>query len=143
MRSLTIAEIISKSLSRSKRWHETQQPWTTSDWATALAGEGGELSGAILGLIVAEHVGELCNAVKKLRRIETGAPNINLDPGRQISSREEAILKIGQEMADILLYMPSLANELGIDLEANIKVTFNTKSIEYGFPERLGREDAQ
>lgn len=129
MASLTFAELISKSESRSLRWHQASQPWTPADWAIAVFGE----------------VGEMCNALKKLNRILTNAPNIN-EPGRQLSTIEEAKDAIGDEIADYIIYTPCLAASLGIDLEKHIIRKFNQKSEEYGFPERLdltsGMEEA-
>lgn len=148
--SLTIAELMEKSLSRGQRWHEADQPWKIADWGIAMTGEGGELAEAVLKyfqvatatLEVLKHAGEAGNAIKKLRRIETAAPNIN-DPGRQIYTLEAAKQKIGQEVADMILYVPQLVALLDIDLERALCETFNAKSIEYGFPERLGEKDAQ
>lgn len=139
--SLTFAELREKSLSRTKRWHEKSEPWAPSDWAIAAAGEGGELVDAVLDLcmlvmIIKGHEGQALNALKKLRRIQTDAPNLN-EPDRHLKSVKEATNKIAQEMADWILYLPQLADSLGIDLEEAVKRTFNNKSIEYGFPERL------
>lgn len=118
---LTFDYVIKKSLSRSTRWHNGSiDKWSISDWAVALAGE----------------VGELCNAVKKLNRIETGAANIN-SPGRQLETREAAIIAIAEELADVFLYMPMLAARIGVDLRAEIVKKFNATSAKYNFPEKL------
>jgi NTP pyrophosphatase (non-canonical NTP hydrolase) len=122
---LTINRVSVKSLSRCKRWHhDGVKIWSVSDWAVAFAGEAGEV----------------CNAVKKLRRIEDECANIN-EPGRQLSSRGEAVSKIGDELGDTFLYMVLLAAKLDIDLPAHIAKVFNKKSEEYGFPERLVTAD--
>lgn len=126
--SLTLEEIRLASISRSKKWHEKEQPWDLRDWIIATVGE----------------LGELCNVQKKKRRIETGAPNINTEPGRQISDQYEARLKMLYEAADTFLYLQIVAESAreGYEyqlptFEEAIKHVFNTKSVEYGFPERL------
>jgi NTP pyrophosphatase (non-canonical NTP hydrolase) len=107
--------------SRCKRWHKGGlEEWSVTDWATAMMGEAGEM----------------CNAIKKLRRIETDALNIN-EPGRQFTDRKTAVESIAKEMGDTLIYMDLLAQRLGVDLEKSIIEVFNQKSKEYGFPERL------
>jgi NTP pyrophosphatase (non-canonical NTP hydrolase) len=82
------------------------------------------------------EAGEACNAIKKLRRIETGAPNLN-EPGRQLTERNAAITAIGEELADTAIYMELLAQRLGINLADAIVKKFNSVSKRYGFPERL------
>lgn len=140
---VTLRDVINASVSRGDRWLAGTE-WTAADYAAAVAGEAGELAGAVIDLLEIEiktliiqyRVGEMSNAVKKLRRIENEMRNLN-EPGRQLATREEAIRKVGQEMADTILYLPQLAKKLGIDLEARVRETFNAKSEEYGFPERL------
>ena len=119
--SLTFKRLYEVAATRSVRWHGALDAWSPSDWAVALAGE----------------VGELCNAVKKWNRIRDGAANVN-DAGRMITSEAEAVAKIGDELADVIIYAPSLAARLGIDLEAVVAAKFNAVSERYGFPERLG-----
>ena len=108
------------NLQRCERWHDIND-WSPADWAVAMAGEAGEV----------------CNAIKKLKRIKDGIANISRDPSRQLNTEKEAIAKIGEELADTFLYLDLLAQRLGIDLEAEIVVKFNKVSEEYGFPERL------
>lgn len=121
MSYLTLRAIAAANTARMLRWH-SEDTWSSSDWACAFAGEAGEV----------------CNAVKKLRRVEDGYANIN-DPGRTLATREEAVAAIGEEMADTLLYMLLLANNLGIDVEAEVVKKFNATSERYGFPDRLTR----
>ena len=98
---------------RCHRWHG-DKPWRLADWAVALSGE----------------VGELCNVIKKLKRIEDGVQHIGLD--------EDALrVEIGRECADVFLYLDLLAAHAGIDLSEAIKEKFNEVSIKYGFPDRL------
>lgn len=87
-------------------------------------------------MAMAGEAGEVCNAVKKLRRLEDNIASIN-EPDRQLATRQEAITKIGHELADTFLYIDLLASRLGINLTEQIVAVFNAKSTEYGFPERL------
>jgi NTP pyrophosphatase (non-canonical NTP hydrolase) len=119
--SMSFAGLRAANASRCKRWHKGGlEEWSATDWATAVMGEAGEM----------------CNAIKKLRRIETDALNIN-EPGRQFTDRKTAVESIAKEMGDTLIYMDLLAQRLGVDLEKSIIEVFNQKSEEYEFPERL------
>lgn len=117
MKPLTFPEISEASESRSNKWIPGGiHGWTPERWSNALAGEAGEV----------------CNAVKKLNRIEDGLTGNN-----QGATAEEQIEKIGEEIADLILYAVPLALRLGIDIDAKVRDKFNSTSIKYGFPERL------
>lgn len=116
---LTFQDLRNANISRLQKWHAGKE-WSVTDWSNASAGE----------------LGEMCNAIKKLRRIEDELPNIN-ERERQISSKEQALDMIAEELADTIIYLDLLANHLGIDIAMAIKYKFNKKSEEYGFPERL------
>ncbi len=106
---------------RAERWHKGGIfEWSVSDWAMAMAGEAGEV----------------CNAVKKLRRIQDDLPNIS-DSDRQLSTAKAAVDAIGEELADTFIYLDLLAQRLDIDLLDVIVKKFNKVSERYGFPERL------
>jgi NTP pyrophosphatase (non-canonical NTP hydrolase) len=118
---LTFHALAMANVSRSQRWHKGGlDEWSVTDWSNAVAGE----------------VGEACNAIKKLRRVEDEIANIS-DPGRGLASRAEAIAAIGGELADTAIYLDLLAQRLGLDLGAEIVAKFNKTSEKYGFPERL------
>lgn len=122
MTALTFAEVTAANIARCDRWHKGGlTDWSVADWAVAMAGEAGEV----------------CNAVKKLRRVEDDIANIS-DPDRQPSTKAEAVAKIGEEIADTFLYLNLLAARLGIDLPSEIIAKFNATSVRYGFPERIG-----
>lgn len=107
---------------RANRWHKGGLvEWSPLEWAGAMAGEAGEA----------------CNAAKKLKRIDGEIANINLEAGRSLTNRDEACLKVGDEVADTIIYAVLLAEAVGIDVEEAIRRKFNQKSEEYGFPERL------
>lgn len=118
--SLTFAELSDKAWSRSLRWLSARN-WSPSDWAVAVAGEAGEL----------------CNAVKKWNRVRDGMANLN-EPGRRVEGDADLRAKVGEELADVVIYAPSMAAALGIDLEAEVVRKFDSVSELYGFPERLG-----
>lgn len=117
-REVNIDTISAINLARCNRWHPGGlDEWSVSDWAVAMAGEAGEV----------------CNAVKKLRRVEDSLAQVT-GP----STREQAIREIGDELADTYLYLDLLAHRLGIDLPEAITRKFNAVSVKVGFPERLG-----
>ncbi|HUU24801.1 MAG TPA: MazG-like family protein [Methyloceanibacter sp.] len=119
---LTFRQVTEANVVRCDRWHDGGlNDWSVSRWALAMAGEAGEV----------------CNAVKKLNRIEDGISSIS-DPDRQLSTRQESVAKIGEELADTFLYLNLLAARLGIDLQDEVIAKFNATSERYGFPERLG-----
>lgn len=121
MSLLTFAELRGQNATRCNRWHSGGiDEWSVSDWAVAMLGEAGEAA----------------NAIKKLRRVETGVLSLN-EPGRQLTDRNTAIAAIGEEIADTLIYLDLLALRLGLNLEELVVAKFNKVSERYGFPERL------
>lgn len=119
--SLTFRMLADANRLRADRWHHGDMNlWSPNDWAVALAGE----------------VGEACNALKKLRRVEDGIAQVS-DEGRLLDSRAKAIAVIAEELADTMLYLDLVAQRLGIDLEAATIAKFNSVSAKYDFPERL------
>lgn len=91
--------------------------WSVADWSNAAAGE----------------MGEVCNEVKKLKRIETGMQQ----HGNVPVSREAAIARVGKEIGDTTIYLNLLAARCGLTLQECIRVAFNGVSEREGFPERL------
>ena len=81
--------------------------WSPTDWACAMAGEAGEV----------------CDAVKKLRRLDHGT-NTEKDP----QTVGEAIADIGEEIADTIMYLDLLAARLGIDIPTVVQAKFNKVS---------------
>jgi NTP pyrophosphatase (non-canonical NTP hydrolase) len=120
-KALTFQEVRAVNVARCNRWHPNGlASWSVADWAVAMAGEAGEV----------------CNAVKKLRRVEDDLANLN-DGDRHLDTRVKAVAQIGEEIADTFLYLNLLAARLGIDLESEVIAKFNSVSEKYGFPERL------
>jgi len=117
MVSQTLSAISATNRDRCVRWHGAGMPWTASDWSNALAGE----------------TGELCNIVKKIRRIETGVLHSYNTP-----DMVTLIDKLKDEVADVFLYLDLVAYHFGLDLESCIIRKFNMVSEAQNFPERLG-----
>lgn len=80
-------------LERAKIWHPGGlTDWTVSDWTVATAGEAGEV----------------CNAIKKLKRVEQ---KISQKHGPQ--DLRSAQLELGTEVGDTYLYLDLLAQRIG------------------------------
>ena len=84
-------------------------------WTTALAGE----------------VGELCNMIKKLQRVEKGGA----DGGSSYTAKDITKEMLKEEIGGIAIYLDLLASLLEIDMEDAIIDTFNSKSARMGFPQ--------
>lgn len=120
--TLTLKALQAINTLRARRWHAGGlTEWSPLEWAAAMAGEAGEA----------------CNAAKKLKRITDQIANINLEEGRSLTDRAIACEKIGEEVADTIIYGVLLAEAVGQDIEAVVIRKFNQKSEEYGFPERI------
>lgn len=92
------------NLARCKQWHDPYV-WSLSDWATAVTGE----------------LGEACNIIKKLNRLNGGIQQLT----NEGKSREEFIDMLAKEIADTFTYLDLLAQVAGIDLEKSIIDKFN------------------
>jgi NTP pyrophosphatase (non-canonical NTP hydrolase)/uncharacterized coiled-coil DUF342 family protein len=112
--ALSVREMQAINARRSARWMAGSPGWTTLEIAGELAGE----------------VGELANVCKKLRRSEMGVP------GNKVSD-EVLFQQARGEMADVMIVLMLTASKLGIDLQDAVCATFNAKSEQMGFPERL------
>ena len=110
-----------KSILRANRWHEGDfKSWSGLEWAGALCGEAGEAA----------------NVAKKLKRLEDEIQGNGASEHR-FDTRDELVQKLGRECADVFLYLVLLAARYDIDLSTKVVDTFNAKSVEMGFPERL------
>jgi NTP pyrophosphatase (non-canonical NTP hydrolase) len=114
---LSFQKFAATAKTRAERWFPIKQ-WSGSDWATALAGE----------------VGEVCDVIKKLNRADIGRPGKNDPP------RAELEVELGRELADVLTYAQLTAHRYGIDLAEALVEKFNAVSEREGFPERLELE---
>lgn len=108
----------SVNLARCLRWHpDGIASWSKSDWAVAIAGEAGEM----------------CNVVKKLNRLRDGLAG---NHGEDVS-HAKLIAKLGQELADVVIYCDLLAQREGLNLGELVRSKFNEVSERNNFPERL------
>lgn len=106
-RILDFETLRNKNVARCNEVFHPLESWSPSDWATALAGE----------------VGEACNFIKKLRRLD-GADSHHDTP----KEREYLIKEIGKELADSLIYLDLLAARFDIDLSQVTIDKFNEVS---------------
>jgi NTP pyrophosphatase (non-canonical NTP hydrolase) len=115
---LSFSDFRSANAARAERWHAGGEPWTGADWSNAMCGEAGEAA----------------NVVKKLRRIETGTTgHASGGDGTYTALR----LKLGEELADTVIYADLLAEHYGIDLGYATVLKFNRVSHEKNSPERI------
>lgn len=119
---IDIAEVQAISAERAVLWHQPEglEQWSSLEWAGAMCGEAGEAA----------------NVAKKLRRYELEIYNKG-GSDYQPLDKEELLDKYGKELSDTFLYLVLCAARVGINLEREIVVTFNNKSREAGFPQRL------
>jgi len=117
MNGLTFNHVSQISLQRAMLWHPRGlNEWSEADWSNAMAGEAGEV----------------CNAVKKLRRIQCG-----LAQSKGPKTEAEAKAEIAKEIGDTYIYLDLLTARLGLRIEDCIRDTFNRVSEREGFPQRL------
>lgn len=113
--ALTFEQLRAANVSRAKRWHQGTE-WDFGKWLTGFIGE----------------VGEACNIQKKLNRLEDGFEHY-----KQEAPPEELRAKLGEELADAMIYLDLLAENAGVDLETEVRKKFNAVSDMAGFPEKL------
>jgi len=120
---LTFEDLSTQNRSRVHRWHGGDaEPWSGADWSNAMCGESGEAA----------------NVVKKLRRIETSITQGTYHGEDTTSTdRAELVAKLGNEIADVIIYADLLAFHYGIDVEAAVREKFNRVSVAQDFPERI------
>ena len=115
---LTFKKLSEINLQRCLRWHPNGlEEWTVSDWFTATVGE----------------LGEAGNLIKKLNRIRDNLVGNQGD----FKQTDVVVTKIGEEIADTVIYLDLLAQRLNIDLEEVVRMKFNEVSKRNNFPERL------
>lgn len=95
-------------------FNHTLASWSLSDWFTATMGE----------------LGEAANIAKKLNRVRDGIPGNKETP-------EELQAALGEEIADVFIYLDLLAQRAGVDLEDAVIAKFNKTSEKIGYENRL------
>lgn len=115
---LTFTDAIMAGLERNKHWGGLEH-WSLADWGNATAGE----------------CGEMCNAIKKARRIQLGMANKSDHP---LVERHMALAKVRQEVMDTITYALHVYVEAeGKDFDADFRKVFNDVSDRYSFPVKL------
>jgi len=110
-RNLSFAWLRAQNVRRCEDVFYKLKDWSPTDWACAMAGEAGEL----------------CNVIKKLRRLD-GADFKEDTPARRDQLTDEA----AKELADTVTYADLLAARLGIDLGRAVIDKFNAVSLKRG-----------
>lgn len=109
-----LQQIQQTNLERYHRWMDNSPGWNILEAAAECAGE----------------VGEMLNICKKLRRSELG-----ITGNKEFNS--ELLYKLEGEIGDVLITLCIVASRAGIDLDKAVTKSFNLKSAERGFPERI------
>ena len=110
---LSLAALRPLNVQRAKEGFNCYDNQPLTYWTTALAGE----------------VGELCNMIKKMQRVERGG----IDGGSSYTAKDITKEMLKEEIGGIAIYLDLLASQLDISLEDAIIDTFNSKSEKYGF----------
>lgn len=119
--AITLSQLQATNHARKERWHDGgAREWSVLEWAGAMCGESGEAA----------------NVAKKLLRIELGLGG-NVASEYVFTDRAVLLEKLAGGIGDVVLYASLLADTSGIDFESAVRDSFNKKSIQLGFPERL------
>jgi NTP pyrophosphatase (non-canonical NTP hydrolase) len=100
------------NIAREKLWENPAKPMSLSYLGNACAGE----------------MGEACNVIKKLDREVLG-----------MAGSRDTVEHLGEELADVLIYIDIIALRTGIDLEAAVARKFNKTSDQVGFDVKIKR----
>jgi NTP pyrophosphatase (non-canonical NTP hydrolase) len=114
---MDLSELRAANLARAPYWSPLGlEVWTPLEWAGAMCGEAGEAA----------------NVAKKMRQLEQGIPT-------REGERElvELTGRLGEELADTLIYLDLLAARCGIDLSQAVRAKFNATSDEFNMPVKL------
>ena len=110
----TFAYVAQASRDRTEQW-QGLDAWTPAEWACAAAGE----------------MGETCNVIKKIFRLEKGHPS------KRESEMDEYKDQLEKEIGDTYIYLDLLAQRCGLTMYGCIAKAFNQVSEREGYPHRL------
>lgn len=102
--SLRFAELRAKNVERCERFYHPFEEWSLQDWLMAVTGE----------------LGELANVLKHARRGQNTGP-IATDGVLDV-------VALGNEAADVVIYLDLLCARAGVDLGAAVRWKFNSVS---------------
>lgn len=114
---LTFEELQAINRARCEESYHRLDDWSATDWGCALGGE----------------VGECLNLIKKLRRLCDGSEK----PYNAGVSVVDLKVRIGDELADTVIYADLLASRLGLSLGVCVARKFNATSREIGSLKRI------
>lgn len=120
----TFREVSETNHERACVWHPGGlDEWSPAEWGNAAAGE----------------MGELCNVLKKILRVDCGIQQAeqNMSGKQEQQYRNVLVQKAAQEIGDTFLYLDLIATRLGLNLEDCVRDTFNRVSEREGFRQRL------
>lgn len=113
--SLTFKKFSEANLRRCKHgFGHNLGDWSAWDWMTATLGA----------------LGEAANVVKKLNRERDGIKG-------NTASVEALRSQLARELSDTFIYLDLMFQALGIDMETAVTETFDAKSAEIEWPDRL------
>ena len=118
VKHLTFARLRMQNIARCNDVFHPFEDWSGTDWSNALMGEVGELFGAFAEVV--KHSGSVANLIKKMNRGE------GID-----------LLELGEEIADIQIYLDLLAARFKIDLADVTIKKFNKVSDKRGSTVKL------
>lgn len=107
MNELEFRQLRLKNILRNSEVFSPCNNWTLMEWGCAMAGEAGEL----------------CNILKKIKRMGE-----NTNTAKDPQSIQEAKTMAGKEMADIIIYLDLIAEKMGVDLGQAVQDKFNEVS---------------
>jgi NTP pyrophosphatase (non-canonical NTP hydrolase) len=110
----TFGGLRKQNVDRCNQSYHPLDAWSLTDWACAAAGE----------------MGEACNIVKKLRRLDD-------EHSRTVELRPDLYIALADEIADAVIYLDLLAARAGIDLGDAIIHKFNQTSEKIGSKVKL------
>ncbi len=130
MNELTFDQVRNANTMRCNKAFHMVEEWSPSDWGNALAGEFGEVAQEILEInnLYISFFSKLraCDTIKKLLRDTQNS-----------EKQKDLLIKLGKELADVVLYSDLLAGRLGINLGEAVREKFNEVSIKRNSDVRL------
>lgn len=105
---MTFEELRRANVERCEGAFHPISAWSLTDWATAAAGE----------------MGEACNVIKKLRRLDIKSGFTRESEWNPSGLRSD----LADEIADTVIYLDLLAEAAGIDLANAVRSKFNAVS---------------
>lgn len=116
---LTIQELTDANVRRTEQdFNHKLEDWSLMEWGSAAAGEQGEAN----------------NVAKKIKRLLMNLGHMNNREDQNLVSLKE---RLGEEIADSIIYEILWLKAAGLDPEEVIRRKFNITSAKHGSPIRL------